>query len=311
MKIYREFKNLSRHGIVKTIVFVGIFLIFSLTTFATQVIAELNIKKDVNLLQLTCINSNINIDGIESTNNNFINIQNNEDTSLVSQGTGNQEAQEIYNNEFVNIQNNKNSDGLTNILNAEKNLLDICFDSNFNEQIDLVPVGQVPVIPDLAVANLGDDDVSILFGDGNGGFSEAAGSPFMVGDAPVSVTVGSFNPNSDEFLDLAVANLGDDDVSILLGDGNGGFSEAVGSPFMVGIRPTSVAVGSFNPNTDDFFDLTVVNGGDDDVSILLGDGNSGFSEAAGSPFMVGDAPVSVAVGSFNPNSDEFLDLAVA
>ncbi|MDR4512819.1 MAG: hypothetical protein MRJ93_14060 [Nitrososphaeraceae archaeon] len=43
--------------------------------------------------------------------------------------------------------------------------------------------------------NQGSDDVSILLGDGNGGFSEAAGSPFMVGDIPFSVAVGNFNTN--------------------------------------------------------------------------------------------------------------------
>jgi len=47
---------------------------------------------------------------------------------------------------------------------------------------------------------------------------------FDVGDGPGSVAVGEFN--GDGFSDLAVVNRGDDNVSVLLGRGDGGFSSA-------------------------------------------------------------------------------------
>ena len=57
--------------------------------------------------------------------------------------------------------------------------------------------------------------MSILLGDGLGGFSSTA--EIGVGDFPVSVAVGEFN--ADGAADLAVANEGRNSVSILLGDG--------------------------------------------------------------------------------------------
>ena len=50
--------------------------------------------------------------------------------------------------------------------------------------------------------------------------------------------------NSDGRQDLAVANSGSDNVSILLGDGAGNFSGPTN--FTVGSVPSSVAVGDFN-----------------------------------------------------------------
>ena len=59
-----------------------------------------------------------------------------------------------------------------------------------------------------------------------------------VGDAPVSVAVGDFD--GDGSVDLAVANLGSNDVSVLLNRGDGTFGAAVTYP--AGNSPSSVAV---------------------------------------------------------------------
>jgi hypothetical protein len=61
--------------------------------------------------------------------------------------------------------------------------------------------------------------VTILLGNGTGGFTEAAGSPVYVGDPPVSpysVAVGDFN--RDGTPDLVTANYSNT-ITILLGDG--------------------------------------------------------------------------------------------
>ena len=75
---------------------------------------------------------------------------------------------------------------------------------------------------DLAVANSGSNNVSILLGTGTGSFGAATN--FNAGTNPSSVTVGDFN--SDNKSDLAVANYGANNVSILLGNGAGNFSAA-------------------------------------------------------------------------------------
>jgi hypothetical protein len=60
---------------------------------------------------------------------------------------------------------------------------------------------------------------------------------------PSSVAVGNFN--NDTILDLAVANSVSNNVSILIGNGNGTFvTPAVN--FGAGSGPISVAVGAFN-----------------------------------------------------------------
>ena len=91
-------------------------------------------------------------------------------------------------------------------------------------------------------------------------------------------------------------------MCLCLGDGSGGFGSA--TRFTVGAFPASVAVADFNG--DGKPDLATANSSSNNVSVLLGDGNSArvalmFSVAAG--------PASVAVGDFN--GDGKPDLATA
>jgi len=73
---------------------------------------------------------------------------------------------------------------------------------------------------DLATADYNLDyngTVSVLLGDGRGGFGAA--NHFAAGANPGSVAVGDFD--NDGKLDLATANQGSWDVSVLLGNGDG------------------------------------------------------------------------------------------
>ena len=165
-------------------------------------------------------------------------------------------------------------------------------------------------ILDLATANVVDNTVTILLGNGNGTFSQAANSPQrVVGSSPSSVAVGDFN--RDGKLDLVVAVVGPNNVSILLGNGDGTFTEAANSPVGVGLTPYSVAVADFNG--DGIPDLVTandagVNGNPGTVTILLGAGDGKFTEATGSPIPVGINPLIVEAGDFN--ADGKVDLAV-
>ncbi len=162
---------------------------------------------------------------------------------------------------------------------------------------------------DIATANYGSDDVSVLLGDGSGEFTAAPGSPLAVGDGPTSVAIGDLDGDGE--IDLATANLIGEtpygDVSVLLGDGSGAFTKAPGSPIKVGQYPRSVAIDDLDGDGTD--DLAVTNEGSGSVSVLLGNESGTPVPATGSPFAVGSGPTSVAIGDLNGDLD--LDLATA
>ncbi|MES2139724.1 MAG: T9SS type A sorting domain-containing protein [Bacteroidota bacterium] len=152
---------------------------------------------------------------------------------------------------------------------------------------------------DLASVNSNDNNLSVLLGDGIGGFGAATN--FVVGNTPYSITSGDFN--TDGKADLAVVNSISNDVSILLGDGLGSFSTA--TTFAVGSSPYSIISSDFNG--DSKADLAIANNGSNNISILLGDGTGGFGAAT--DFTIVGSPFSVISADFN--GDGKADLATA
>jgi len=115
-------------------------------------------------------------------------------------------------------------------------------------------------------------------------------SLLLAGGEPIAIAVADFNGDSDP--DLAVANDGSGDVSVLLGGAGASFGAA--TTFDVGSRARSVAVADFNGDADP--DLAVANL--TTVSVLLG--GAGASFAAPINFTAGTSPVAVAVGGRIP-----------
>ncbi len=147
---------------------------------------------------------------------------------------------------------------------------------------------------DLAVTSE-QNTLTILLGNGDGTFSQAPGSPISVGDFPAAIAVCDFN--GDGKLDLAIANSQDNTVTILLGNGDGTFTQAPGSPITVGSTPQAVAVGDFTGSGKP--GLAVANTGSDNVTILLGNGDGTFTPAPGSPISTGAGPSLLVAGDFN------------
>src|SRR5262249_18133895 len=185
---------------------------------------------------------------------------------------------------------------------------------------------------DLAVANLGAKSISILLGNGDGTF--LAKTDVLLPLTPYALTVADFN--GDGKADIAVTTQNTtvsaptDDVTLLLGNGNGTFQAPVSTvtDSFTGFQNLNAggrsSIQSADFNGDGRTDLAVVNNKDTwglggraqarppfpavgSVSVLLGNGDGTFQ--APRNFGVGIGANSVAVGDFN--GDGLPDFAVS
>jgi hypothetical protein len=172
---------------------------------------------------------------------------------------------------------------------------------------------------DLAVASGGGiRDVTLLLGDGSGGFSSIVSidvtndSGYLNGDADINYLIsGDFDGDGE--VDLALAkNSGypevNDHIKLMKGDGAGGFTPL--SATDVGNSasgPFGLAAGNFDG--DGYPDLAVTMYDSGTVKIYLNDGAGAFTEAGGSPVTVGAGPLRVVTADLN--NDGAADLVVS
>jgi VCBS repeat protein len=140
---------------------------------------------------------------------------------------------------------------------------------------------------DAAVANSESKNVTILLGDGAGGFKPAAGSPFAAGNDPNDLAIGDLN--NDGNLDLAFANHDTTYLTVLSGDGKGGFKPAAGSPFTVQSKPHPHGVVIADFNGDGWADLATDDWQNNRVTVVFNDKKGGFL-SPGVSFAVGKMP---------------------
>jgi VCBS repeat protein/FG-GAP repeat protein len=144
--------------------------------------------------------------------------------------------------------------------------------------------------------------VSVLLGDGHGGFAQAIES--RLGKYILPAAIVSADLNKDGRLDLIVASNGLSEVLVLLGNGDGSFQPAV--PYTTGSETQSVTVGDFNQ--DGIPDLAAVCWNEiKNVAVLLGNGDGTFQPAL--HLRAGSTAVAVTTSDFN--GDGHADLAVA
>ena len=125
---------------------------------------------------------------------------------------------------------------------------------------------------------------------------------------PVAIVQNDFNSDGNQ--DLAIVNQGTNNVTMLLGKGDGTLTEASGSPISSGIGNGPVAIAAGDLNGDAKPDLAVVNQTDNTVSVLLNNGDATFTASASSPLQTGagTSPTGIAIADFN--QDGLADIAV-
>jgi hypothetical protein len=162
-----------------------------------------------------------------------------------------------------------------------------------------VAVGSFDGRPDVIVSNgallqNAGGPVGQLFlfsGNGDGTFQPPVA--LDAGLLPVALTVGQFT--GDGNLDVAVANAGGGDVTILRGRGDGTFNN--GSDLPAGRGASSIAQGDLNG--DGIPDLVTANTSAGTVSILFGNGDGTFQAPV--TFSVGRLPQGIAVADLTGN----------
>ena len=156
-------------------------------------------------------------------------------------------------------------------------------------------------ILDIAVVNENTNNVSVLFGNGDGTFQPAVS--YAVGTSPSAIT--AVDLNKDGVPDLAVADEIGRTIAVLINkaDGSGTFKNAVLYP--AGQAPRGIVAGDLRGIG--VMDLVVANNLGNNVSIFLGNGDGTFN--AGVTYAAHTHPKSVALGHFN--NDTHLDIACA
>src|SRR5208282_3593640 len=167
---------------------------------------------------------------------------------------------------------------------------------------------------DVVTDSWGHDQILMLLGDGAGNLI-LPGQLFNTGKRPYQ-RLRSADFNKDGKPDVVTTDMDINAVSILLGDGKGGFHDAPGSPFPAGVVPWAVAIDDMNK--DGNLDLVVIPYDRDvtdpkqlGVTVLLGDGKGAFTKMPGSPLPLAGCrgPNHVVTGDLS--GDGFRDIVVS
>ncbi len=171
--------------------------------------------------------------------------------------------------------------------------------------------------PDLVVANSGANNVLVYLGMGNGQFAPA--QRFFAGTNPVGLTITHLNDIlapiplvgqgpiqlADPYLDVVVANQGSNDVTVLLGQGQGSsWTLRPGPRLQVGTGPVATTVQDVTGpqgSPDGLPDILAANRQSNTVSLLPAVGNGFFADQGDAARLLaaGQSPQQVLVGNFD------------
>jgi len=156
--------------------------------------------------------------------------------------------------------------------------------------------------PDFSIPNEAADDVRVLLNDGCGEFGELVAYP-LEGDATPSSNA-SHDLNGDGLMDFLTADINGNTMSVLMGDGLGGYEPVVTYPS----GTTARGIALLDANADGHVDAVMANRTASNLRLFLNNGDGSF--AAQPPFD-GGANGEMSVTATDANNDGLTDLFVA
>ncbi|CAM4815669.1 unnamed protein product [Rotaria magnacalcarata] len=158
---------------------------------------------------------------------------------------------------------------------------------------------------DIAVLYQYPNGIGILLGHGNGTFNSTVTLSIGTDSNPDYLIISDFN-NDDE-LDIAIMNIGGNNIGVFLGYGDGTFMALMVINTYEDAALSAIVAGDFN--NDGFKDIGVTILNNSSVGILLGYGNGTFREIIKYPMQTNATDLNfIAIGDFN--GDKQLDLVV-
>jgi Flp pilus assembly secretin CpaC len=151
--------------------------------------------------------------------------------------------------------------------------------------------------PEIAVLNAATENIGIFQASFDntfdGTFTEISGSPIGTGANPVAFAAGDLT--ADAFADLAIVNQSANAITVLLNDGTGVFTPAVGSPLPTASTPAGVAIADFT--NDGIGDIAFTNNGSGTLGVNVGLGSGEFSQ--GIELSVPPGPLALTTADLN------------
>ncbi|CAF1004333.1 unnamed protein product [Adineta steineri] len=157
---------------------------------------------------------------------------------------------------------------------------------------------------DIIVANSAADNVGILYGYGNGSFTNLSTYSTGLGSSPQSIVIGDFN--NDKKSDIAVVNSGTNNVLTMLKYDIGAFHKQIPYSTDIDSLPQWVFTGDFN--NDDRLDFTVVNSNNDNIGVFIGLGGGNFANQT--TYSTGSGSFPLWAAAIDVNNDSCLDIIV-
>ncbi len=154
---------------------------------------------------------------------------------------------------------------------------------------------------DYSVPNEVSADVRVFLNDSQGNYSSFTVHPISNGSSPSTNEGADFNQDGN--IDIAVGNIGNDLVSVFLGDGTGEFQSTVNYPAGEEIRGLTV----LDVEGDGDTDIATANFDSNNLSILLNNGNGAFASSIQLE-TTGNGERSIAAA--DANEDGIMDLIV-